>query len=109
METEITSGKWYIDSKDETKAAKIRSTIHKEGKGICLVYPNKEWEANAELIIEAPKLKQRNKQLTTLLRSAKRVIKELHHEANGAMGFHFWDEYQQNPFMKRINKAIDGK
>ena len=53
---------------------------------------------------------KRNKQLLTALRSAKGVIKELHHEANGAMGFHFWDEYQQNPAMQRINKAIkDGK
>ena len=47
-----TKGEWYIDD-DGEKVAKVRSTIHKEGKGICLIYPNKEWEANAKLIVEA--------------------------------------------------------
>lgn len=62
------------------------------------------------LNIDYAKLEKRNKQLLTALRSAKREIKKLHNEVNGAMGFHFWDEYQQNPAMQRINKAIkDGK
>lgn len=61
-----TKGQWYIDSQDEQKAAKIRSTIHKEGKGICLIYPNKEWEANAKLIAEAPQTKKKYNELKTL-------------------------------------------
>lgn len=51
-------------------------------------------------------LKKRNKQLLTALKSAKREIKSLHDKANGNMGSYFWKQYQQNPVMKRINKAI---
>ena len=43
------------------------------------------------------------------LKSAKRIIKIWYDKAHGDMGQYFWDEYQQKPFMKRINKAIDGK
>ena len=49
---------------------------------------------------------KRNKQLLTALRSAKRTIKELHNEACGDMGEHFWKVYQQLPQIQRINKAI---
>lgn len=46
------------------------------------------------------KLEKRNKQLLTALRSAKRIIKELHDTKIG------WEMFETTSQMHRINKAI---
>ena len=45
-------------------------------------------------------IEQRNKQLLTALRSAKRIIKALHNTSIG------WEMFQSMSQMERINKAI---
>ena len=50
------------------------------------------------------KSNKRNKQLLTALRSAKKIIKELHDTNIG------WEMFQNVPQMQRINKALkDGR
>lgn len=74
--------------------------------------PGKEWEdLGREMetdLLKVIKQEQgkRNKQLLTLLRSAKRIIKIWYDKGHGDMVKYFWDEYQEKPVMKRINKAI---
>ena len=55
------------------------------------------------LNIAYDKLNKRNKQLLTALRSAKRIIKELHGEIETGIT---WSSFQTLPQMERINKAI---
>ncbi len=50
------------------------------------------------------------KKTLAALKAAKKLIKTRHNKANGNMGKHFWEQYQETPQMQRINKAIkDGK
>lgn len=51
-----TKGEWYIDTRLGLKLPKIRSSVHTEGQGICLMNAGKEAEANAKIIAAAPEL-----------------------------------------------------
>lgn len=69
MEELHTKGDWYVDENSLGTRLKVRSDIHKNGQGICLINPCKEQKANARLIACAP-------ELLTGLQSTIKLLKE---------------------------------